>query len=1267
VKLSPLPATPGQDEETPLAPLPTDAAAQQPSIDPVGSETFRAVVGGIRNAGQGVLETAASIPDPVALGESLIRSGLSKLGAPVSTKNEDQLVPQKDNAAVKKMLTLPEVEENQTTVGAVSRELVKWITGTAALKAVPGVGPMMTAGPGASLKAKIGFEMVESAVAGYIFTDPHAKNLGNLLEQSPMLQGPITDFMAQDDASPDSVNKLRGALENMVFAPLITPVVHYLGAWRAASKLKAAGKAEEAAKVMEEAAPKIEEAMIAAKTEAVPENLIAEVVQPTAGEAGAVAKKFEIAESVRFRDEKPHAASMGPNDTMIVAKDASGKDMGYLWYTKEEGGGFSVRKVFTAAENRKAGVAEELYQQAFETAGPYKGSTAQTAEGAAMVKAFKTKHPEWFVDPKTMEGVTQVADKPSILSQIKISKSMAQDGGPLRMDGTLNYAKFDSPNAIKQTIADTVSLIKKDLPDVAGTVQTKAETIALAKWLGKDPNDLFQTLVASREGAEDLGAKIVAGRALLQRMGKDIHDLATKMDSLGGGTQADQAGFAKMVDVFTSTIDHISALRTEAARATSAGRYKVGMLGITTDNLADLVEKVGGSEYVAAMAKRIRMSGPDAMGTAVLPPKNIFQKAVGIHNYLWMNGLLSSVKTSLVNLGTTTFNAGLMPGYRMIGGLMQEMAGNEAGRDQMVRGLYQYKVLSSTIFDSLKLAKKAWDANGSLLDAASSPLEMAARLDPISDTNLIHKAGMQWLGTAVGLPGRFLSTQDEFFKQVVYRSHVKADAFVDGLKQGLDGTALEDFVEKRMLASVNEFGKGLDNEALTAAKSATFTSDLAAKGFLFDRSIAEMLEQGLQQHPLIKGFVLPFLKVPTNLFRQAWEMTPILNMARKEWVEAVRGGGENGAMALGKMGAGGVLWAAAGTLAYQGRLTGGGPKDPELRRLLGPDWKPYSFVSYNDDGTKNYTSFARFDPFSYFFGLAADAAEVSGKLKDDEWDELTGRMGMALMANMSSKTYMRSITDALAALSGDEPALRSWLRGRVASYVPGAVQVLQSDDEVKNLRNWYDGFIARVPGWSQSIESKRDNFGEKVLPPMGYPYNATNPFVHFRGTNDLVRLEMKRLAESDSAARFPLPSPTILGNTAKTQVDLREIKNEKGQSFYDRWLELHSTLKIGGKTLHESLENLMQSDMYKRAAERTGSGNALYKDSLAIDLIDARMEMYKTRTRFAVEQEFKAEGKDVGKAMRQFEIGKATTRARGSENNNNAPGIDQLRDLAGQR
>jgi hypothetical protein len=230
------------------------------------------------------------------------------------------------------------------------------------------------------------------------------------------------------------------------------------------------------------------------------------------------------------------------------------------------------------------------------------------------------------------------------------------------------------------------------------------------------------------------------------------------------------------------------------------------------------------------------------------------------------------------------------------------------------------------------------------------------------------------------------------------------------------------------------------------------------------------------------------------------------------------------------------------------------------------------------------------------------------------------------------------VIDATAILGGGydtETAVRRWLNYRAGSYIPSIFGLLNTDDSLKEARSMLDGFRSRIPGLSETVESKRDNFGQKMIAPMGYPYNQINPFAHTTTSGDRVREELMRLADTHLEARFVNPPEKLDG-----VIDLTNIRNEDGQTAHDRWIELLGEVKLGGKTLYDSMDELMSSDAYKAAAKRTGEGDLTYRKSFAVDMVKQRFKMYHDAAFRQVRREYP----EMAQAVDEYKIDDAKTR-----------------------
>lgn len=114
--------------------------------------------------------------------------------------------------------------------------------------------------------------------------------------------------------------------------------------------------------------------------------------------------------SIEFKDTaivqgKRMSQLMGPSDNIIIAHSPEGKKLGYIWYTREPDGGFTVRK--TEVFEKRKGIATALTNEAVAREGINKGFTDVTPEGLAFFKAYAEKYPE-NVSPELRQRLTEL-------------------------------------------------------------------------------------------------------------------------------------------------------------------------------------------------------------------------------------------------------------------------------------------------------------------------------------------------------------------------------------------------------------------------------------------------------------------------------------------------------------------------------------------------------------------------------------------------------------------------------------------------------------------------------------------------------------------------------------------------------------------------------------------------------------------------------------------------------------------------------------------
>jgi hypothetical protein len=381
----------------------------------------------------------------------------------------------------------------------------------------------------------------------------------------------------------------------------------------------------------------------------------------------------------------------------------------------------------------------------------------------------------------------------------------------------------------------------------------------------------------------------------------------------------------------------------------------------------------------------------------------------------------------------------------------------------------------------------------------------------------------------------------------------------------------------------------------SALKEAFDVSELAkgvAEEATFTRPLGE-LGKGIQNfaasHPLFQ-LIVPFVRTPTNIIKYFGQrglgaVTVLPGVGKLQARNLAELASEDALVrsrAMGRIATGQMMTSMAALAALNGKVTGRGPKDENERRLLmETGWQPYSLVFETAEG-KHYVSYQRLDPFATFLGLVADWSEQAKRQDPFQSDTLQATltaMATAVSANVTNKTYLASLAQVVDAINQPERKFMTWTKARVGSYVPSLIAQVGSslDDEqtMREIRGFFDGALNRVPGAASILEPKRNVLGESIDSPLSEtPMSFANPFVLSREKNDPVFKELAQLNHG-----LQPPSPALFGS-----INLLEHATDKGQTAYDRWLQLAGQVTVNGKTLRKQLETLIGRTDYQRLA-----------------------------------------------------------------------------------
>lgn len=765
----------------------------------------------------------------------------------------------------------------------------------------------------------------------------------------------------------------------------------------------------------------------------------------------------------------------------------------------------------------------------------------------------------------------------------------------------INFLSIDDSEELMRTIQAVsdplLEAVRHKGQDVFTFIEANKEALHLySKMLGEDPDKVLVMLQRWGREAEELPVRALATMNLARSSWNHIQE------KLAAYTADSSMKYTGELMAEIETAIHISL---EAKRMVRGGARTVTFQRIfnsgmfATDSVSIMQEalaKFGPSEKLTGLLNKMRLAeNAEELARVTLGSMSITKGRAVINavNEVWINGLLSSVKTHVVNMVSTALETTILPAEKIIGGMMAKDSA------LMREGLNTYLGYAHMLGDAWRMAKKSFRLDDNVLKSSvtESVLDPTGRVAidkalsasslKMREDSLLGKS-VTWLGKMLNIPSRFLVAEDEFAAQLYYRATMYARLKETAIEKGFKSAAdIKQFIADNMDAAFTKRtlsdgtviqGKGIVHDVLEEAKRTTFSTEL-------ERGLGKSLQDLPIKHPLLKP-LLPFIKTPTNLIRNVWQRTPLLNRLQFQYAQMLRGGDERYlaelmkqggeaavslakkqyAIAQGRAAVGGMMWATAGIAAMSGTLTGSGPQDSRARAMLQETgWQPYSikvgdkFVQYN-----------RLDPFGMFIGLAADLCEIIQQSEGLEGMEIAGAAVSMVAKNLSSKTYLRGMVEAMNAITGDDDARNEWLTRTSASFLPYSALSAQIrglvDDEYKELQGVIDHMKNKIPGLSSTLPAKYSWItGEVQTMPDDM---AILPTPWRTRKDDVVLQEMAHLDYG-----FAAPPKRLDGVDLTTQ----QI------SDFNR---LHGQIKIGGLTLHDRLRKVMDLPQYDIKRER---------------------------------------------------------------------------------
>lgn len=515
----------------------------------------------------------------------------------------------------------------------------------------------------------------------------------------------------------------------------------------------------------------------------------------------------------------------------------------------------------------------------------------------------------------------------------------------------------------------------------------------------------------------------------------------------------------------------------------------------------------------------------------------------------WINSLLSSPSTQLVNFLSGVLTAALRPAEFYTSALIGAARRDPERLTFSEANSRLIGTIAGTI-EGLKVGAKAFVKPESVVDSMTK-LELRKQ-----------KSIPGLFGEAVRVPGRLLVATDTGFKAAAYRQEIYGLAMRKAKQEGLKGNAawqrVSQLVKQHSDDPINSpIGKDINLKAMDVGRYQTFTRELGETG--------KNIQSFINRNPYWR-FLLPFVRTPVNIVKYAGERTP-LGFMSKEFKEKLAKGGAEKDEVLGRLLFGSSVMTTVGFLAGSGLITGAGPTESNERTALrATGWRPYS-LKIGD----TYYAYNRFEPVGILFGIAADMQEIGNYVFNEsqkntenelELDRLASMLMGTVTNNLTNKTFLSGISSAIQVITDPSRYGERFVQRFTGSFVPTVfAHASQYDDPIlRDARNITDNFLSRVPflGYSKELPAKRDIFGDVRTRDQGLGIGTFSPIRLSALNQDPVYNEFYEVGLYPSM-------PT------------RKIRNVKLEAKeYEELLKLQKTLKT-----KDQLEKIIQSSGYQ--------------------------------------------------------------------------------------
>jgi len=1030
---------------------------------------------------------------------------------------------------------IPEIDKSDSTTLGVVRSAAQFMTDF--VPAFRGLKGVKTLAKIAKKTPKVAGAIrgeIAGAIASAAAFDPEDPNISTMINQMvPALKNPVTEFLATDPNDEPAFNRLKQAVEGLGLGALTEGFLGAIRGVRAArgltrlkdelkgdieKKVKAATKKGEIESIEEGSFKSLSEESldIESKIEALRDQIESEQGIKDILEQEEFSPELKKLEEQRLSLDTAIAQNAFDSGKLILEdilgftdKDffdnfasIEGALRDYGLSDKPQGGTFffnqtTVPKLNKApTEDIVKKMAAILFSKEFPNADflaafesnfagiTKKGKLGFLEKGEKIATEFQKKLKDVLLDKKPIPKVSEtIEDIPSV-----------------------DFSKAETPEQFNQAVADAKETFRKRFKQKRGVRPIETSKKA-AEFFNTTPEKLAKTEKGTAFNAE----QIIDAVNVVNQVIKDTEDFAQKIAS-GKATSADKVEFLKGTQLISQIDPVFFGVRGESGRATQSFTVAQPTIQRLNDIAEGMASREGGEMSIEQFAGMYLTLAKETSPKEVAKWLRITRRIPAMIKELFLSSLLSGPKTHIVNVMGNASTLFMAPLERGVAARLPMSTVVKGESTYMLFGMYR------AWSDSIRLAGRTLKTG---IAATDTGLKNSTKLEGFSTRQITSEAfelakdsfagrAVDGFGAVVSFPLRALLASDVFFKTMNRSAEISALAIRNASEQNLTGKEAGKFIQEFISDPDLKFVK----KAEDFAAYQTFTNELGA----FGKAV-----QNLANAHLWAKFFLPFVSTPVNIFKYSFERTPIGGI-HASLKQAIRGTDPVARdLALARLAMGSAAAGVFATMTASGMITGAGPKNKEMRKIMKDNgWQENSFFI---NGA--YFSYSRLDPVGQMIGDIADFTEASQYMKYTTPED-TGLLNvnvpfaghtnidavalgivMAYSKNMLSKTYVTGMQNALdllevgvttGELGKSFAQARSGARKFTLSFIPTIAKDIRKsmDPILREADTFTKAWKANNPFHSGEGFPERNIFGEVIV--RGHMAAVNNS----EGTNKLL-------------------------------------------------------------------------------------------------------------------------------------------------------------------